>query len=286
MAKTGQNTVTRRSMLAASLAGPLAFAAAPPRIRIGVTDWNLRKGANVEAVALAASIGFEGVEISFGRKSDGGRLETDRPEVIAAYQAAFRQHQIAVAGACIDRLHVNCLKSDDEARKWVRDAIRLSRQLNAKVLLLPFFGNCELKTRAEMDATAMALKDLAREAADAGVTLGLENTISAENNVRILDRVGHHALKVYYDPGNAMNWGHDPYKELRWLGAERICQIHIKDNPHYLGEGRLRWPELLQIIAEIGYSGFANLETNAPSGDVAADMRRNLAYIRAEMNKL
>lgn len=282
---TKTDRVTRRAMLAASLAAPLALEAAP-KIRIGVTDWNLRKGADVEAVALAASIGFEGVEVSFGRKSEDGRLAADRPEVIAAYQAAFQRHKIAVAGTCIDRLHVNCLKNDDDARKWVRDAIRLTRQLKAKVLLLPFFGNCELRTRAEMDATAAALKDLAREAAEAGVTLGLENTISAENNVRILDQVGHPGLKVYYDPGNAMNWGHDPYKELRWLGTERICQIHIKDNPYYLGEGRLRWPELLQLIAEIGYEGFANLETSAPSGDVAADMRRNLGYIRAEMNKL
>jgi L-ribulose-5-phosphate 3-epimerase len=158
--------------------------------------------------------------------------------------------------------------------------------LGATVLLLPFFGNCELKTREEMDSTAAALKDLAREAAGMGITLGLEDTISAENNARILDQVGSPGLKIYYDPGNSMNWGHDPYKELRWLGAERICQIHIKDNPHYLGEGRLRWPELLQIIVEIGFAGFANLETSSPSGDVEADMRRNLTYIRGEMNKL
>jgi L-ribulose-5-phosphate 3-epimerase len=280
------NRLTRRTMIAASLALPAALPAAPPKIRLGVTDWNLRKGADAGSVALAASIGFEGVEISFGRKSDDGRLVVDRPESIAAYKAAFQTHKIGIAGTCVDRLHTNCLKNDAEARKWIRDSIRLTREFGAKVLLLPFFGNCELKTREEMDATAAALKELAREAAANGVVLGLEDTVSAENNARILDQVGSPGLKVYYDPGNAINWGHDPYKELRWLGAERICQIHIKDNPHYLGAGRLRWPELLQIIAEIGFEGWANLETSAPSGDVEADMRRNLAYIRSEMNKM
>lgn len=277
---------TRRSVLAAALAAPAALASAPAKIRIGVTDWNLRKGANVEAVALAASIGFDGVEISFGREAGDGRLPVDRPEAVAAYKAAFARHGVAIAGTCVDRLHTNCLKDDAEARKWVRDSMRLTRELGAQVLLLPFFGNCEIKTKAEIDSTAGALKDLAREAAGMGITLGLENTISAEHNARILDQVASPGLKVYYDPGNAINWGHDPYKELRWLGRERICQIHIKDNPHYLGEGRLRWPELLQMIVEMGFTGFANLETNAPSGDVAADMRRNLAYVRAEMNKL
>lgn len=281
------NQITRRSLLAGALAAPAALqSAAAPKIRIGVTDWNLRKGADVTSVALAAAVGFDGVEISFGRKTDDGRMPLDRPEAIAAYKAALAQHKIALAGTCVDRLHTNCLKNDAEARKWVRDSMRLTRELGATVLLLPFFGNCELKTREEMDSTAAALKDLAREAAGMGITLGLEDTISAENNARILDQVGSPGLKIYYDPGNSMNWGHDPYKELRWLGAERICQIHIKDNPHYLGEGRLRWPELLQIIVEIGFAGFANLETSSPSGDVEADMRRNLTYIRGEMNKL
>lgn len=281
-------SITRRSLLAASLVAPASLPrlAAAPRIHIGVTDWNLRKGANVEAVALAASLGFDGVEVSFGRARGGAPMPLDNPASIEAYRAAFRQHKIAIAGTCVDQLHVNCLKSDAEAVRYIRDAIRLTRALDARVLLLPFFGDCELRTRAEIDATARALKQLAPEAHDAGITLGLENTISGENNLRILDFVSHPGLKLYFDPGNLINWGHDPYKELGLIGLDRICQIHIKDNPHYLGEGRLRWPELLQAIVKMGFSGFANLETSSPSGDVAADMRRNLGYVRTEMNKL
>lgn len=283
---TDPTRITRRCLLGAALAAPVLRSAAAAKIRIGVTDWNLRKGADPASVELAASIGFDGVEISFGRKTDDGRMPVDRPEALAAYKSALQKHKIAIAGTCVDRLHVNCLANDPESARWVRDSIRLTRELGAKVLLLPFFGDCELKTRADLTGVAAALKALAREAAGQGVTLGLENTISAENNARILDEVNSEGLKVYYDPGNSMNWGHDPYKELRWLGAARICQIHIKDNPHYLGEGLLRWPELLQMIVEIGFEGFANLETSSPSGDVGADMRRNLRYIRAEMNKL
>lgn len=277
--------LTRREWMAGLPAAAALRAQGTATVKIGVTDWNLRKGANVESVALAASLGFDGVEVSFGRQAADGRLPLDRPEAIAAYKEAFRQHGIAVAGTCLDVLHVNCLMNDPLAQKWVADGIRLSRLLGAKVMLLPAFGKCEIKTKTEMIETAAALKDVAKEAEKAGVTLGLENTISAENSVRIAEMVGSSAVKVYFDAGNALNWGHDPYKELRWLGAGRICQIHIKDNPHYLGEGRLRWPELIQSIHDIGFTGFANLETDAPSKVVEADMRRNLAYIRALMNK-
>jgi sugar phosphate isomerase/epimerase len=36
----------------------------------------------------------------------------------------------------------------------------------------------------------------------------------------------------------------------------------------------------MQAIRDIGFSGYANLETDAPSKQLEADMRKNLAYIR------
>ena len=53
---------------------------------------------------------------------------------------------------------------------------------------------------------------------------------------RIMERAGSPAVKVYYDVGNSSAGGFDVVKEIRWLGAQRICQMHLKDNPHYLGE--------------------------------------------------
>jgi sugar phosphate isomerase/epimerase len=123
------------------------------------------------------------------------------------------------------------------------------------------------------------LKEHAPAAERARVTLGLENYLSAEENVKIMDRVGSKAVLVYYDLKNSFDAGHDPYRELRWLTAKRICQIHLKDKA-YLGDGVIDYAKGMKIIAEIGYRGFANLETTAPSGNVEDDMRRNLQYIR------
>ncbi|HNY42480.1 MAG TPA: sugar phosphate isomerase/epimerase family protein [Bryobacteraceae bacterium] len=278
------NAVTRRAVLSGLAALPAM--AAKSRLKIGVTDWNLGKGANPESVALAASIGFEGVEISFGRpRPDEGRLPADRPETIAAYKAALAKHNIGVAGTCVDALHKNCLMNDRLGVRWVSDSIRLSRELGAKTLLLPAFFDCEVKTPALLDSTASALKEVAGEAERAAVTLGLENTLSAEENLRIMDKVGSRNLKVYYDAQNAIRWEHDPFKEIPLLGASRICQFHIKDNGGYLGEGKVPWDRLLQVIVELGFAGWANLETSNPSKDVPADMRRNLAYVRRLMKR-
>jgi len=279
---------TRREFLysaaAFSVISRLGFAKGQ-MLRIGVTDWNLNMGANPDAVQLAARLGFDGVQVSFGRKIVDNKMPVDDPEVLARYRSLAKQYKIPIDGTCVDKLHDNGLKSDPLAPKWVRDSIRLTTSLDAKVLLLPFFGRWALESRDEMDYVGDALRELGPESEKAGVILGLEDTISAEDNVRIMERSRSKNVLVYYDVGNSTKAGFDVVKEIRWLGKDRICQFHLKDNPHYLGEGSIQFPPIMQAIRDIGFSGYANLETDAHPNQLEADMRRNLAYIRNVMRQ-
>ena len=279
--------LTRRALLATA-GGAIVGAHAwgkRSNLKIGVTDWNLRQTGKVEAVELAKSLGFEGVEVSLGRRVVDNKLPLDNAELQDQYLAAAKKHGIALAGTCLDVLHVNYLKNDKLGQKWVADGIPITKKLKARVMLLPFFGKGALQTAEEMDYVAGALKDLAREAEKAGIILGLENTISAENNVRIMDKVASKALLVYYDVGNSTNGGFDVVKEIQWLGAKRICQFHLKDNPHYLGQGKIQFPAVMDTIMNLGFSGFANLETDSPSKSVQDDMRKNLTFVRGLMGE-
>jgi sugar phosphate isomerase/epimerase len=273
-----------RSLAAASLRAATGFAARP-KLRIGVTDWNLNLGADPQAVPLAAQLGFDGVQVSFGRKIADNKMPADNPKIVARYLQLSKEHAIPIDGTCVDRLHDNGLKSDKLAPKWVLDSIRLTRALHTKVLLLPFFGPWALKTPAEMDYTGDALRDLAPEAEKAGVILGLEDTISAVDNVRIMERSRSKNVLVYYDVGNSTKGGFDIVKEIRWLGKDRICQFHLKDNPHYLGEGDIQFAPVMHAIHDIEFSGYANLETDAHADTLESDMRRNLMYIRQIMEQ-
>jgi sugar phosphate isomerase/epimerase len=249
------------------------------KFKIGVTDWNLKETGKIEAVALAKSLGFAGVQVSLGRDAKNGRLPMDNPELEEQYLRAAKTQDIALAGTCLDILHVNCLMNDKLAQKWVADGIPITKKLNAKVMLLPFFGKCALKTAQERDYVGDALKELAPEAERQNVLLGLEDPISAEDNVRIMERAKSPAVLVYYDVGNSTKNGFDVPKEIRWLGKQRICQIHLKDQG-YIGQGPINFEEVMKAIVDIGYDGFCNLETNSPSGSIESDMRRNLAAVR------
>src|SRR5439155_578148 len=211
-----------------------------------------------DAVGLARKIGFDGVEISLGVGTD--RLPLSAKEVQRQYLEESKKQDLPIASTCLNILHRNYLKNDPLGQRWVVDSIPITKALGARVILLPFFGKGALTSGAEMDYVGDFLKEAAPQAEKAGVILGLEDTISAEDNVRIMERAKSRAVLVYYDVGNSTGNGFDVVKEIRWLGKDRICEFHLKDNPHYLGEGK------------IDFRGFAHLETSAPARDIEADM--------------
>ncbi len=236
---------------------------------------------------MAARLGFDGVQISFGRNVESGKLPVDDAAVIARYRALASEHKIPIDGTCVDRLHTDGLKNGGVAVKWVADSIRLTKAVGSQVLLLPFFGKQATKTQAEMEYVADVLRDLGAEAEKAGVILGLENENSAEENARMMERSRSSSVRVYYDVGNSTNiGGFDVEREIRWLGAARICQIHLKDKPVLLGQGKIAFAGVLAAIREIGFAGFANLETDFRPGMMDEDMRTNLGFIRELAGKV
>ena len=262
-------------------------------IKLGVIDINgtyggLAMPAELAAVEKAARIGFEGLEITFGGPDERGLLRLAHPDRMALYKQELQTHGIQPAGTHLFVLHENKLKdrSDPLARRWVEQAIPATRELGTEVVLLPFFGDAAIESRREQEYVAGVLADLGAMAAEYGVVLGLENSLSAEDNMRLLERTDSEAVKIYYDVGNSIYFGYDIYEELKWLGSKPICQIHIKDHPfekHYLGKGIIDFDRVFERIDQIGYTGWLVLETHAPSGDIAADMQRNLAYVRRQL---
>jgi L-ribulose-5-phosphate 3-epimerase len=271
--------LSRRSLLAAGLALPCSAAKKNSGVKLGVTDWNLRQRGKIEALALGAKIGFQGVEVSLAPAEDPAKLALEDQALLERYVAESARLGIAIAGTALTECNKVCMVSEKRAQQWLAAAIPITARLNARVILIPFFSQCELKQPSQIDALVGILKEHAPAAERAGVKLGLEDYISAEENARILDRVGSQEVMVYYDLKNSFDAGHDPYRELKWLTSKRVCQIHLKDKA-YLGEGVIDYVKGMKVIAEIGYRGFSNLETTAPSGSVENDMRRNLNYIR------
>jgi L-ribulose-5-phosphate 3-epimerase len=131
------------------------------------------------------------------------------------------------------------------------------------------------------------MKEVARYAEKYGVVVGLEDWIAAEDNIRVLDAIGSDFIAVYYDAHNIVardarkGRAEDIYAEPKMLGR-RINQVHVKNANMLLSTpgGRIDWPRMAQQFYEIGYRGWYVLETNAPSGNLVADTRANIEYVK------
>ncbi len=274
---------TRRDILKSGLAlagtGVLSGRTYQP-LRLGIMDVILGFGSSPEAFAVAGKIGFEGVQVMIGKPIGPDHLVLSDPVRQEQILKASSEHHVAITSTYLDVMHQDCLQSAQIARTWVRESIRITKALNATMVELAFFFKCGLNTKQDEIGLIDALRELAPEAERAGIILGVENTLSAEDNMRLLDRVGSPAVKVWYDVGNSTNMGHfDVPKEIRTLGKDRICQIHIKDKTD-LGTGNVNVRACIESIHDIGYRGWCVFETAAPTGDRVTDAARNLKIFR------
>lgn len=235
--------------------------------------------------AAAAGVGFEGVELDV-RDAEHDVLFTAAG--LREVQAASAATGLAVPSVCLGTLNGFGFKDEDRASRdrtaqLIRRTIALCGAVGAQVVLLPFFGHSELFTAEDCDRVAQGLRELASSAEHAGVTLALENTLSAARNLALLEAIGSTAVKVYFDVSNATWWGHDSPTAIRALGAA-IGQIHFKDgrgghSNAMLGEGHVDYPGVARAMRAVGYDGWVVLESAAPT-DPIGDARANLVFSR------
>lgn len=251
----------------------------PAGLKLGVMDGVLGLPMKPEAFAKAKELGFEGVQVTVGRARKGTALPLANRSTQEALLAASKDAGIPIVSTYLDVLHDECLGASADAAQRVLDGIRITKALNARILMTVFFGKCELKTHGATEKVVDAFRYLAPAAADEDIILGLESLLTAQQNLYVLEKVNSPALKVYYDVGNAANMiGTDPAAELRIFGKDHICQVHLKDKG-YLGEGKVDMPSVYQALDAIGYEGYGVLETGSPSKNIEADLKRNLEYL-------
>lgn len=246
------------------------------RHRVGACEWSLRK-AGPASLEIAKEIGLDGVQVAMGTAAN--KMWLRRPEVQKNYLDAARSTGVAISGLAITELNNVGLKSEPRAAIWLNDSVDVARALGVQVVLVAQFRNGELKGDAVgITRTVDVLREVAPRAEKAGIILGIENYLSAEENLDILQRVGSSAVQVYYDVGNSTEKGYDIYKEIKLLG-KHICEVHLKDGHFILGQGRIDFHKVHDALEAIEFNGWMQIEAAAPY-DLVSDYRNQLAYIR------
>jgi L-ribulose-5-phosphate 3-epimerase len=299
--------MNRRHFIQTSLTalGAMRLASAnaqTPPIRLSMCDWNIGQRADSGNILRARQTGLEGLQISLGR--DAQDLPLRQPAVRRQWLALAREHGIALHSVALGMLNSIPMKSEPQAAVLAVEALEAAADLGAANVLLAFFSKGDLRrsdaggqfqNRSNGPFRSYALDEegvrrvvdtlrlLAPRAARLNVVLGLENTLTAEQNLNILEQVGSPWIQVYYDLGNSMEYGYDVAGEICRLGRDRICEIHLKDwKTPLLGsaEGVVDFKAASAACREIKYDKWFVLETSGRKDRFLEDTRANLEFAR------
>ncbi len=259
----------------------------PVPVRVGMTDWNLGQRGDIGKIALAREIGLDGIQVSLQFPVDGKTPTLRDPETQTAFRLAALENGIQICSLAIGSpgksrmpLHTN-----PAAAILLVEAVEVARNIGTNNILLPILGesHIDMSNAAQVATFVGMMKEVARYAEKYGVVVGLEDWISAEDNLRLLDAIGSEYVAVYYDAHNivARAASKDVYAEPKLLG-KRISQIHVKNASMLLSTpgGKMDWPRMAQQFYDIGYRGWYVLETDSPNKDIVADTRANIEYVK------
>jgi sugar phosphate isomerase/epimerase len=252
------------------------------KLRIGACDWSIGKSSDIGAFAVAKAIGLEGIQVNLG--SDANNMHMREKERQKAYIEESKKTGIKIASLAIGELNRVPYKSEPRTDEWVWDSIDVARNLNVNVILLAFFSKNDLRGDEEgKNEVIRKLKVVMPKAEKMGITMGIESYLSAEEHMDIIQKVGSKNLKVYYDFRNSADAGYNVIEEIRWLGKDIICELHMKENGSLLGEGTLDWNKIHETLSEMNFEGegWMQIEGATPKGaDIVESYRHNLAFLR------
>jgi sugar phosphate isomerase/epimerase len=253
-------------------------------VRAAVMDVVIGGRDDEEVFARAKRAGFAGVEVVVTRNDlaarSNGRLEALR----RAKEATGLEVPALVLGEHNDEGGIADVSPEASSRAHsdVQHAIAWARELDADVILLPFFNRAQLVSDADDDRAVAAFRALCPEAAEHGVKLCFEGSLPADRIASLAARVGSEAFGCYFDLANPLaHKGLDVPTEIRGLG-ELVTRVHVKDTRVRTGDcrpgtGRIDFVECALALSEIGYDGWLTLET--PPGPPPL-VSRDLSFTR------
>lgn len=235
-------------------------------LKIGHRAASMQMVGNLEVFKVARQISdLSGVELQVAQ-GDPNLRDWDTVREYKKEADRWGIHIPSLAGVW-DR-GVSIMKSPSAGLNLV-NSVRAAELLGASVILVAFFRDNapDMSSEASFGPVVKLLQDVAPCASDAGVTLGLENSLSPADNRKLVDLVDHRNVKVYYDLHNMAHYGHgeEAVPGIKLLGKERICQVHVKNRDMRLDEeGLVDWKPAIQAFNEIEYEGWFVFESQHP----------------------
>ena len=251
-------------------------------LKIGIRAASMRMVGDFDVIKTAARIpGILGVEL----QTTTGKLNLRDPGVVRRYKKEADRWAIwipSLAGVWDRGVKIHSPAAGDNLIRTIRAA----EMLGCGVILAAFFRRDapDMTREDSYGPIVTMLQETAPRAADAGVVIGLENSLSPADNRKLIDLVDHPAVGVYYDLHNMAYYGYadQAIPGIKLLGKKRIARVHVKNGKNLLEQpGPIDWAAAFRELNEIQYDGWYIYETTHDNtADCIEDTMKDNAFLR------
>jgi len=223
----------------------------------------------------AAGLGLDSVEIPL--------MELDAVDPLAIRERAERAGiGLLTSVACADDTDPS--SEDDSVREAAREfllgCVDATAAMGAQVFTGVTYSALGRRldrrpTRADSERAAEVMRDVARHAAQRGVTLGIEpvnryesfliNT--AAQALSLLELIDESNVGIHLDAYH-MNIEEDDFRAPVDLVAEHLVHFHLSESHRGIpGRGTVDWEAIMGALSDAGYDGHVGLESFAEVAD-------------------
>lgn len=223
----------------------------------------------------AAGLGLDSVEIPL--------MELDAVDPVAIRERAERAGiGLLTSVACADDTDPSSEEDSvrEAAREFLVGCVDATAAMGAAVFTGVTYSSLGRRldrrpTRADSERAAEVMRDVARHAAQRGVTLGIEpvnryesfliNT--AAQALSLLELIDESNVGIHLDAYH-MNIEEDDFRAPVELVAEHLVHFHLSESHRGIpGRGTVDWEAIMGALSDAGYDGHVGLESFAEVAD-------------------
>lgn len=264
------------------------------RYKIAVCDWMILKRQKLGAFQLTKDIGADGVEVDMGSLGTNDTfispITTD-PALRQQFLDTAKSLNLEIPSIAMSGFYAQSFAERPTVPRMTQDCIDTMKAMNVKIAFLPLGVRSDLVKHPELRPKVVErLKAIGKQAEKAGVIIGVESELPAEEQIKLLDEVGSPNIKIYYNFANAIQNNRDLIGELKTLGAKRICQIHCtdQDGVWLQDDPKIDMPKVKQTLDDMGWSGWLVIERSRKANDsrnVKGNFGANTRYLKSVFQK-
>ncbi len=264
-------------------------AAKSQRYKVAVVDLMILKRQKLGAFQLSKDIGADGVEVDMGGLGNRETFDSQlaNPEIRQQFLDKAKELNLKICSLGMTGFFAQSFAKRDGVDRMVQDCIDTMKAMNVKVAFLPLGVNSDLSKNPELRPVVIErLKMIAPKAEQAGVVIGIETSLSATDEAKLLDEVGSKAIKSYFNFANALDNGRDVSEELKILGKKRICQIHCSntDGVWLQNDPEIDLKKVKKTLDKMKWEGWLVIERSRDAKDprnVKWNFSANTAYVKS-----